>query len=120
MNEQTRIPTGAKSLKVFLQEQLFLSEEIKELLFNDKNAVYTIGYDATTLNGLGKITFDQLTATGKNKYQATTLHTFNYLGQTAQPAITQAQTENIDIPIVKREVLHNSVKKDKIALTKTE
>lgn len=112
VSQQTRIPTGGKSLKVSIQQQLFLSDEIQELIANGQKAIFTLGYDISGENGLGKITFDMLSAIDKKTYQATTIHAFEYDTEIAS-TIIMPQTEKIQQPVVTKEVLPNSQKKVK-------
>ncbi len=109
VNEQTRIPNGAKSIKVYAQEQCFLSDEIQDLIIHKNQSVFAIGYDVSMINGLGKITFDELLAIDKNKYQAATIHTFEYDTDLSSEIII-SQPEEIQQPIVTKEVLPNSQK----------
>lgn len=112
VDEYTRIPKGAKSLKIYMQEQLFLSEEIKNIITHDKKTIYMIGYSASTNNGIDKITFDMLSAIGKNKYQAETLYVFESRQNNSVEEINQ-QIEIIKQPIVTKETLHISKKEVK-------
>lgn len=103
VDEENRVPCAGKSVKLFLQEQFFLSDEIQTTIANSRSSVYTIGYDISIVNGLGKITFDMLSSTSKKRFQSTMLYTFTDV----QPAskIERLPQEGIKSPTVTREDL---------------
>lgn len=106
VNEDTRIPKGAKSLKRYLQERLWLSDEIRDTVLKRSNGVNVLGYDISIESGLGHISLDRLVANGKNKFEPVNLYNFS------TPASPDTQTvasgssiepEEISKPAVTRE-----------------
>lgn len=80
VNDEIRIPKGARSLKIYLQDQLWLSEEIKSRAVANGNGVNIIGYDISLESGLGAITLEKLCFTSKNKFEPILLHDFTGAG----------------------------------------
>lgn len=80
VEEIPRNPTGAKSVKEYLQQQLWLSDEIETTIVDNVKGVNIIGYDLSIESGLGKVTLDRLCAVGKNKFEAVTLYDFGVSG----------------------------------------
>ncbi len=76
VDEGTRIPKGAKSLKSYLQEQLWLSDEIKSLVLDKSDGINILGYDISLVSGMGHVTLDSLIPSGKNKFDIIRLHDF--------------------------------------------
>jgi len=107
VDEEGRVPRAGRSIKLQLQEQFFISDEVQEIIARSAKTVFVIGYDISETSGLGKITFDMLSSTGKNHFQSDTLYTFE---EEESHPIRHVQPEEIKHPTVTREVLANSPK----------
>ena len=107
VDEKYRVPRACKSIKLYLQEQFFLSNEVQSIIERSSKSIFMIGYDISTIGGLGKITFDMLSATDRNHFQSNTLHIF----EEERPLLHYMQPEKINDPTVTREVLANLPKK---------
>lgn len=110
VDEKSRVPCAGKSIKVQLQEQVFLSNELQNIIARSKSSVFLIGYDISTTNGLGKITFNMLSAVDKKHFQCTTLYVFED-EEHALPA-QHAPHEELKQPSVTRVSLANHQKRD--------
>lgn len=111
VDERGRIPCAGKSIKIHLQKQAFLSDEIQDIIAKSKSSVLMLGYDISCQHGLGKITLDMISSTGKGHFQSVTLHTFEDK-KYALPT-QHIRQEKIKRPAVTREVLATRQKKDK-------
>nr|DAD87094.1 MAG TPA: envelope protein [Myoviridae sp. ctWaE18] len=109
VDEKGRVPCAGKSIKVQLQEQAFLSDEVQNIIARSESSVFMIGYDISHLTGLGKITFDMLSVVDRKHFQSDTLHVFEGEDHTV-PAHRTPQ-EEIKRPAVTREILANQQKK---------
>ncbi|WP_304679993.1 hypothetical protein [uncultured Desulfovibrio sp.] len=98
VNDDLRIPRGAKSIKVYLEQQLWLSDEIKSSALAQSSGVNIIGYDISIESGLGNITLDRLCASGKNKFESVPLYDFSTPEQ--MPDSMTKQSEKIAASIV--------------------
>lgn len=111
VNDDLRVPRGAKSVKVYLEQQLWLSDEIKSSALAQSSGVNIVGYDISIESGLGNITLDRLCASGKNKFESISLYDFGNTVQTTDtmqghqdiPASQAVSTEPEEIgkPVVK-------------------
>lgn len=111
-----RIPKGAKSVKVYLQQQLWLSDEIKSNRLARAEGVNILGYDISIESGLGNITLDRLCAVGKNKFESVHLHDFKTLTQaTTTPAVQPEQVEKPRVSGAPEEIAKPAVNKENIA-----
>lgn len=109
VDERGRIPCAGRSIKLQLQEQAFLSDEVQDIIAHATSSVYMLGYDISTQRGLGKITFDVLSATDRGRFQSDTVYIFDDDMSAIQgPHIPP---EEIKHPTVTREVLANHSKK---------
>lgn len=73
VDPDTRIPTGAKSVKEAVKhgEWLFLDENLREMTSSAEPILLT--YDITPQDGLGKITLNELTYMGGKDFHAVTI-----------------------------------------------
>lgn len=101
VDEERRVPRGGRSIKLQLQPQFFLSDELKDIISRSPKTVYVIGYDISIENGLGKITFDMLSATDKNHFQSDTIFVFEE--ENIPVSSLHIPQENIETPTVTRE-----------------
>lgn len=101
VDEKGRVPCSGKSIKVQLQKQAFLSAEVQDVIAHSGSSILMIGYDITTLDGLGKITLDMLSAVDRKHFQSDTLHTFE--GKDARITKQHAPQEEIRLPAVTRD-----------------
>lgn len=106
VDESTRIPKGAKSLKMYAQELLWLSDEIKSLVLNKSDGINILGYDISLMSGIGHATLDRLIPSEKNKFETIRLHDFG-VPQTESayqsPDAEASRPEEISKPVVTRE-----------------
>lgn len=109
VDEKGRVPCAGKSIKVQLQQQAFLSDELQNIKAHSESSLFMIGYDISTTNGLGKITFDMLSAVDKKHFQSDTLYVFEDENHTL--SAQHAPQEELKQPAVTREVLANHQKR---------
>ena len=76
----------------------FLSEECRDIIAKSKSSIYTIGYDISIEKGLGRITFDMLSTTGKNNFFSSPI--FDFTDEKAFPRITSYPVEEVELPLV--------------------
>ncbi len=76
INKDTRISYLGKNIKIQLYEQFFLSEEIKNSIFEKASSLFILGYTMDRMYNLGQTTFEALTYISRNTFQSTTLHVF--------------------------------------------
>lgn len=98
VNDDLRVPRGVKSIKVYLEQQLWLSDEIKSSALAQSSGVNIIGYDISIESGLGNIILDRLCASGKNKFESVPIYDFS--AQLQLPYSTHEQPEKIVASVV--------------------
>ena len=98
VDADARIPRSGKSIKLSLQEWFFLSEECRDIIAKSKSSIYTIGYDISIEKGLGRITFDMLSTTGKNNFFSSPI--FDFTDEKAFPRIASDPVEQVELPLV--------------------
>ena len=111
VDEKGRVPCAGKSIKVQLQEQAFLSEEVQGIMAHSESSVFMIGYDIRILSGLGKITLDMLSAVDRKHFQSSTLYVIE--GEDVERPVHHTPQEEIKRPAVTWEVLANPQKRAK-------
>lgn len=94
VGEVIRIPRSGLSIKRLAQEQLFLSDFLKESA--RKNGVFYLGYDLDGVRGLGDITLELLTHVRGRTFQPETLHIFR--AASSSTFVTRPEPENITPP----------------------
>ncbi len=109
VDEKDRVPRAGKSIKLQLQEQFFLSDEVQAVIAHSETSIFMIGYDISITGGLGKITFDMLSATDRKHFQSDTLYIFE--GEEEVHSVRHAPQEDIRRPSVTREILASPSKK---------
>lgn len=111
VDEEKRIPCAGKSIKLSLQNQAFLSEEIQNIVSKStQNCVFMLGYDISTSRGLGKISFDMLSYVSKGKFQSDSIYIFN---EEEASLASSLPHEELKHPVVTRDALLTSIKKSK-------
>lgn len=96
VDEEIRIPKGGKSVKAFLEQQLWLTDDIKSAILRGADGVNILGYDVTIESGLGRITLDRLIATDKRHYEPQLLHDFGMgIGQPDGVSSTDVHGSNV-------------------------
>lgn len=75
VDEKTRIPNAGKSIKRIAQEWQYLSDEVRAIV--EEQGVYILGYNITTTDGFGEVTFDLLTNRSKTHIQVSRIFTFD-------------------------------------------
>ena len=112
VDDEKRIPCAGKSIKLSLQNQAFLSEEIQNIISNSmQNCVFMLGYDISTSRGLGKISFDMLSLVSKGKFQSDPIYVFD---EKDAPLTSKLPHEEPKHPVVTRDALVTPIKKDRI------
>ena len=101
--ENYRIPCSGKSIKINLHNQLFLSEEIENIITTHKSSVLIIGYDIHEMKGLGKITFNALSTADGAHFESEILYIFEGEGTTS--SVKHTPQEKLKKPEVTRELL---------------
>lgn len=94
VGEDFRVPRSGLTIKRLAQEQLFLSEVLKESA--REKGVFYLGYDLDGVRGLGDITLELLTHIQGRTFQAETLYTFRSAPGSA--LMTRPEPENITTP----------------------
>lgn len=106
VDECSRIPKGAKGLKSYLREQLWLSDEIKAFVLDKSEGINVLGYDIALVSGMGHVTLDRLIPSRKNKFDTIRLHDFgvptSYIVHKSS-VVEASRPEEISKPAVTRE-----------------
>ncbi len=76
IDKDTRISYLGKNIKIQHYEQFFLSEEIKNSIFEKTSSLFILGYSIDCTYNLCRTTFEALTYISKTAFQSTTLHVF--------------------------------------------
>ncbi len=94
VGEDIRIPRSDLCIKRLAQEQLFLSDILRESA--RKNGLFYLGYDLDGVRGLGDITLELLTHVRWRTFQSETLHIFRVASSST--FVTRPEPENITPP----------------------